>query len=166
METVIYDLFIEEMENSGFVRVPSKIEENEVELAEDDEAIYIKTEHLKNCNAFSIKGIRESKNENKIVERPHNIYLKIYDYDRKEARPEDAIRFAIIGTKRSTGQSSVIYYHYPYELLSSGKFIGIKKGMMITKDEKLEIKVIRGKEPIKIGKFELIIECDKWYSKR
>lgn len=166
MEDSIYGLFLDEMQKSGFEKIHFKIQENDVEISGDDESIYIVA---RDCRAFSIRGIRESKTRNIISSKPHSIYIKAYDYNGEEAKPNDAVRFSIIEVDRSSGlptdsqnRKHIIFYHYPYSTLSGKKFLGIKKGIVITKDKKLEIKIIRNGKPIKIGKLELIIECDKW----
>lgn len=162
----IYDSYVEEMQNGGFIKKFSTVNENDIELSEDDTSIYITLE--RDCHALSIRGIRESKIKNKIVTRPYGIYIKIYDYKGEEAKPSDAVKFSIIELDRSYFNKPNIkyyttYYHYPYSAVSSKKFLGVKKGIVITKDKKLEINIIRNVEHIKIGKLELLIECDKWY---
>lgn len=166
MEDTIYDLFLDEMQKSGFEKIYFKIQENDIELSDDDESIYITA---RDCRALSIRGIRESKARNIISNKPHRMYIKVYDYNGEEAKPNDAVRFSIIEINRSSAlptdpqnRKHTVFYHYPYGLVSGGKFLGIKKGIVITKDKKLEIKIIRNGKPIKIGKLELIIECDRW----
>lgn len=166
MEDSIYDLFLDEMQKSGFKKIDFKIKENDVELSDDDESIYVV---IRDCRALSIKGIRESKTRNIMSSKPHSIYIKAYDYNGEEARPKDTVRFSIIEVDRSSGfptgsqnRRHTIFYYYPYSSLSGKKFLGIKKGIVITKDKKLEIKIIRDGKSVKIGKLELIIECDKW----
>lgn len=166
MVATLYEKFIEEMEKSGLRKVLTSIEENDVDISDNDEVIYIKA---KGCQAFSIKGVRESTIRGKILTSPYYIRIKVYDNNYDEAKPEDAVQFGIAELKSGSvnkypdGYSHVIYYYYPYRVASSG--LKIKKGIVITKDKILEMKIIRNGAPIKIGKFELKIECDKWYRK-
>lgn len=169
MEDTIYDLLIEEMEKN-FVRIPSKINENEIELSDNDESILITPRPL-DCDTISIRGIRESKIKKILSSKPHSIFIKLYDYNGEEVLPNDTVRFSIIEPNKQASPCEqispenvkrTVFYHYPYSLLSGGKFLGFKKGIVITKEKKLEIKFIRNGKPIKIGKLELIIECDRW----
>lgn len=165
MQTTLYEQFVEEMERSGLKKVFSNLDEKDVELSDDDDIIYITP---KDCQAISIKGIRESTIRGKLLTRPHYIYMKIYGDDGKEMVPEDAIQFSIATLKKSglptlipDEWSHVIYYHYPYRAVSSK--LKFKKGIVLTKNKRLEIRIIRNGEPLKIAKLEIKIECDKWF---
>jgi hypothetical protein len=160
METTLYDELIKEMRNRGLSNKYSMLEEKDVTISDDDESIYIT---VNECKMISIKGIRESRIKRRLSTSPHYIYLKIYDYDYKEAEPEDSVQFSIteFGKKLFSEDRHIIYYHYPYKMVSA-KLV-IKKGIVITKDKRLEIRIVRKNIPLKIGKFELKIECDKWY---
>lgn len=163
--STIYEQFIEEMENNGFRKVRYVIDEIYANLSDDDEAISV-TAH--DCHMITIKGIKESKATNGIVTTPHNIYMKIYDDDGKELEHNDMVQFSIAEYIRkglpTVGQreNCCIYYSYPYRSVSSGAGVKLKKGIAITKDKRFDIKAIRKASPLKIGKFELAIECDKW----
>lgn len=163
MQMTLYEQFIEEMERSGFKKVFTILDEKDLELS-DDTIICIAP---KNCQAISIKGVRESTVRGKLLTKPHYIYIKIYGDDGKEMMPEDTVQFSIATFKKSGlptliphTWSHVIYYHYPYRVSSKLKF---KKGMVLMKNKRLEIRVIRNGEQLKIAKFEIKIECDKWY---
>ena len=168
MEYTLYEQLIEEWESSGYRKILSKIDENDVEISDNDEAIWITPQ---NCNMISIKGIRESKKGGKLSTEPHHIFMKVWDYNGEELRENDAIQFSLVELRRSPSsfptdtpkQSNTVYYHYPYWLASSG--IRLKKGIIITKDKKLELKVIRDGKLIKFWKLELCIQCHKWYKK-
>lgn len=168
MEYTLYEQLVEELENSGYRKILSKIDENDVDISDNDEAIWITSQ---NCDMISIKGIRESKRGEKLLAEPHRIIMKVWDYNGEELRENDAIQFSLIELKRSPSslstdipkQSNTVYYHYPYRLALSG--IRLKKGIIITKDKRLELKVIRDGKPIKFWKLELCIQCHKWYKK-
>jgi hypothetical protein len=165
MQTTLYEQFIEEMERSGLKKIFTYLDEKYVELSDDDNFIYVTA---KDCQAISIKGVRESAIEGKLLIRPHYIHMRVYGYDGNEMMPEDAIQFSIATLKKSglptlspDEWSRVTYYHYPYIVASSK--LKFKKGIVITKNKRLEIRVIRNGEQLKIAKFEIKIECDKWY---
>ena len=157
MQATLYEQFVEEMERTGLKKVFTILDDKGVELSDDDEIISIKA---KDCQAISIKG--------KLLAHPHYIYMKIYGNDGKEILPEDTIQFSIAELKRPGLPtlspdiwSHVIYYHYPYRsVLSKLKF---KKGIVLTKNKRLEIRIIRNGDLLKIGKFDIKIECDKWF---
>lgn len=162
MELTLYDKFVEEMNKTGLRKVFANLEEKDVTLSDDDEVIYIT---IKDCQAISIKGIRESTIRGKLFVHPHYMSIKIYDYNYQEAKPEDAVQFSVAELKKS-GLSSpewphIIYYHYPYRVASSK--LKLKKGIVITKNKRLELRIMRNGSPLKIGKFALKIECDKWF---
>lgn len=164
MQTTLYEQFVEEMERSGLKKVFTILDEKDLELSDGDDIIYITP---KNCQAISIKGVRESTVKGTLLTNPHYIYIKIYGDDGKEMAPEDTIQFSIATLKRSGLPTSipdkwshVIYYHYPYRVCSKLKF---KKGIVLKKNKRLEIRIIRNGESTKIAKFEIKIECDKWY---
>ena len=161
----LYEQFVEEMERSGLKKIFANLDEKDVGLSEDDDIIFITP---KDCQAISIKGIRESTIRGKIITRPHYIYMKIYEEGGKEMMSEDAIQFSIATLKKSglptltpDEWSHVVYYHFPYRVVSSK--LKFKKGIVLTKNKRLEIRIIRNGEPLKIAKFEIKIECDKWY---
>lgn len=165
MQITLYQQFVAEMERTGLKKVFTNLDEKDVGLSDDDDIIYITA---KDCQAISIKGVRESTIRGKLYSNPHYIHMKAYGYDGNEMMPEDAIQFSIAELKR-TGLptltldewSHVIYYHYPYRTVSSK--LRFKKGIVLTKNKRLEIRIIRNGEPLKIAKFEIKIECDKWY---
>lgn len=159
MET-LYDKLIEEMEKYGFRKVFANLDEKDVTISDEDDAIYIT---IKDSQSISIKGIREAKVRGKLLTHPHYIYLKVYDYNYEEAKPEDAVQFSIteLGKTLEKKENHVVYYHYPYRKVVTK--LGLKKGVVITKDKRLEIRIIRDGKPLKIGKFEINIECHKWY---
>ena len=165
MHATLYEQFVEEMEGAGLKKVPTILDDKGVELSDDDKIITIKA---KDCQAISIKGVRESTIRGKLITHPHYIYMKIYGYDGKEILPEDTIQFSIAELKKlglptlsPDIWSHVIYYHYPYRSASSK--LKFKKGIVLTKNKKLEIRIIRNGDLLKIGKFDIKIECDKWY---
>jgi len=165
MQTTLYQQFVEKMEMTGLKKVFANLDEKYVELSGDDDIIYITT---KDCQAISIKGVRESTISGKLSTHPHYIRMKIYGYDGNEIMPEDTVQFSIAELKKSglptlspDKWSHVIYYHYPYRTASSK--LKFKKGIVLTKNKRLEIRIIRNGEPLKIAKFEIKIECDKWY---
>ncbi len=174
--TTIYEQFIEEMENNGFKKVCSVIDEVYADLSDDDDAISI-TAH--SCHMVTIKGMKQSERVTKEYGRvtsPHNIYMKLYGNDGKEFEHNDMVQFSIVESVRKglptmdykddmghrERENRCIYYSYPYRSVSTRAGIRFKRGMAITKDKKLEIKAIRNSLPLKIGKFELAIECDMW----
>ncbi len=166
MQITLYEQFVEAMERSGFKKIFTNLEEKDVGLSEDDDIIYIMP---KDCQAISIKGVRESTIKGKLLNRPHYIYMKAYGYDGNEMIPEDAIQFSIATLKKSglptlspDAWSHVIYYHFPYRAASSK--LKFKKGIVLTKNKRLEIRIIRNGGPLKIAKFEIKIECDKWFN--
>lgn len=165
MQITLYEQFVEEMERSGLKKVFTTLDEKDVELSDDDDIIYIMP---KDCQAISIKGVRESTIKGKLLTHPHYIYIKIYGDDGKEMMPKDTMQFSIATLKKSGLPTltldewpHVIYYHYPYRVASSK--LKFKKGIVLTKNKRLEIRIIRNGEPLKIAKFEIKIECDKWY---
>lgn len=164
-ETTPYEQFVFQMEKTGLRKEFIILEEKDVKLSEDDSVIYITNN---NCNAISIKGINEASARGRILNHPYYISIKIFGNDGKEVLPEDAVQFSITefnSTALPTApeiRSHVIYYHYPY---SSASRIRLKRGIVITKDRRLEIRVIRNGTPLKIAKVELKIECDKWFKK-
>lgn len=165
MQITLYEQFIEEMERTGLKKVFTNLNEKDVGLSDDDDIIYITP---KDCQVISIKGVRESTVCGKLLISPHYIHMKIYGHDGNEMMPEDTIQFSIATLKRSglptlipDEWSHVIYYHYPYRTASYK--LKFKKGIVLTKNKRLEIRVIRNGEPLDIAKFEIKIECDKWY---
>jgi len=165
MQDTKYEQFIDEMENNGFKKEYSVINELYAELSEDDETISIAA---RDCHMITIKGIREAARGDGKVTPLHHIYMEIYDYYRKQMNDNDTIQFAIAEFKSKelpTMEPEVhrcIYYQYPYRTVALGaKF---KKGIAITKDKILEIKIIRNSKPMKIGRFSMELECDKWFS--
>lgn len=165
MQIALYEQFITEMERTGLKKVFTNLEEKDVGLSDDDKAIYVTT---KDCQAISIKGIRESTIGGKLSIHPHYIRMKIFGYGGNEMIPEDTVQFSIAELKRSGLPTSspdewshVIYYHYPYRTVSSK--LKFKKGIVLTKNKRLEVRIIRNGESLKIAKFEIKIECDKWY---
>ncbi len=165
MQMTLYEQFVTEMEMTGLKKVFTNLDEKYVELSDDDDIIYITA---KDCKAISIKGVRESVVRGKLSTHPHYIRMKIYGYDGNEIMPEDTVQFSIAELKKSglptlsaDKWSHVIYYHYPYRTASSQ--LKFKKGIVLTKNKRLEIRIIRNGEPLKIAKFEIKIECDKWY---
>lgn len=165
MQTTLYQQFVTEMEMTGLKKVFTYLYDKDVELSDDDDIIYITP---KDCRAISIKGIRESTIRGKLLTHPHYINMKIYGYDGSEMLPGDTVQFSIAELKRSglptlspNKWPHVIYYHYPYRTASFK--LKLKKGIVLTKNKRLEIRVIRNEKPLKIAKFEIKIECDKWY---
>ena len=164
-QTTLYEQFIEEMERTGLNKVFTILDDKSAELSDDDTIISIKA---KDCQAISIKGVRESTLNGKLITHPHYINMKIYGYDGGEMMPEDTVQFSIAELTKSglptlspEKWSHVIYYHYPYRLvLSKLKF---KKGIVLTKNKRLEIRIMRNGYQLKIGKFEIKVECDKWF---
>ena len=165
VQTTLYEQFIEEMEGAGLKKVFTILDDKSVELSDDDKIVSIKA---KDCHTISIKGVRESTIRGKLMTHPHYIYMKIYGYDGKEIMPEDTVQFSIAELKKSGLPTlspdkwyHVIYYHYPYRMASSK--LKFKKGIVLTKNKRLEIRIIRNGDLLKIGKFEIKIECDKWF---
>ena len=164
MQTTLYEQFVEEMERTGLKKIFTILDDKGAELSDDDNIISIRA---KDCKMISIKGVRESTIRGKLMTNPHYICMKIYGYDGKEIMPEDTIQFSIAELKKSglptlspDKWSHVVYYHYPYRLASSK--LKFKKGIVLTKNKRLEIRIIRNGDLLKIGKFEIKIECDKW----
>ncbi|MBU0895968.1 MAG: hypothetical protein KJ584_05165 [Candidatus Omnitrophica bacterium] len=154
------------MERTGLKKVFTNLDEKYVELSDDDDIIYITA---KDCNAISIRGIRESAIGGKLSTYPHYIRIKIYGYNGVEILPEDTVQFSIAELKKSGLPTlfpdkwpHVVYYHYPYRTVSSK--LKLKKGIVLTKNKRLEIRIIRNGESLKVAKFEIKIECDKWYN--
>ncbi len=164
MQITLYDQFVEEMVKAGFKKVFAKLDEKDIGLSDNEDIIYILP---KDCQAISIRGIRESTISGKLLIHPHYVQIRVYGYNGEEIMPEDAVQFSIATLKKSglptlspDQWSHVIYYHYPYRLATSK--LKFKKGIVITKDKRLEIRIIRNGEPLKIAKFEIKLECDKW----
>lgn len=163
----LYGQFVEEMERSGLRKVFTILEEKDVGLSDNDDTIIVSA---KDCQAISIKGIRESMVNGKLLTHPYYISMKIYGDDGNEILPGDTVRFGI-GKLKKSGLPTltpdtwfhIVYYHYPYRLVSSK--LKLKKGIVITKDKRLEIKIERKGELLKIAKLDIRIECDKWYKK-
>lgn len=173
-EITLYEQFICEMEKVGLRKEFATLEEKDVTLSEDDEVIYVAipitgvVPEVNSYNTISIKGIRESSIRGRIKTHPYHISVKIYDYKGEEAKPEDAVQFSITEFKKGLPssqevQSHVIYYHYPYRIASDK--LRFKRGIMITKGRRLEIRIMRNGVPLKIAKFALKMECDKWFKK-
>lgn len=162
----MYEQFIEEMEMNGFRKVHSRIDEIYARLSDDDNVVSISA---LDCHMITIKGIRESKRGDANDTLPHRIFMKIYSENGKELEGGDTIQFSIVSIER-TGLPTVdpvahccVYYHYPYRTISSKEGVAFKKGIAITKDKRLEIRILRGPNKLAIGKFEIILECDKWF---
>lgn len=154
------------MEMNGFRKVHSILDEIYAKLSDNDDIISIAA---LDCHMITIKGIKESITEDKKETVPYILRMKIYSYDGKELEPNDTIQFSIVEmikkelpTMKPDVHSS-IYYQYPYRAISSRAGIKFKKGIAITKDKILEMKIFRGFTPLKIGKFEMNLECDKWF---
>ncbi len=163
MKTTRYEQFIGEMEKNGFLKVRSVIDEIYADLSDDDETISITA---RDCHMITIKGIKESTMADGRVTIPHNIYMKIYSNDGKELDNKDTVQFSITELRRRELSKNIhccVYYNYPYGSVSAGTGIKLKKGISIVKDKKLNIKAMRKSTPLKIWKFELMIECDKWF---
>lgn len=166
MKQTKYEQFIDEMEMNGFRKVHSFLDEIYAKLSYDDVVISITA---LDCHMITIKGIKESIIENREVSNPHRLRMKIYSEDSKELEPRDAIQFSVVKLLRKgfpTMEPSIhscVYYNYPYRSISSKVGIKFKKGIAITKDKRLEIKIFRGSNVLKIGKFEMSLECDKWF---
>ena len=166
MRQTMYEQFIEEMELNGFRKVHSKIDEIYAKLSDDDNIISISA---LDCHMVTIKGIRESKSGDGYDTLPHRIFMKIYSEDGKELESGDTIQFSIVSIERTglptvdPGKHCCIYYHYPYRAISSERGITLKKGIAIIKDKRLEFKMFRRSELLKIWKFEMSLECDKWF---
>lgn len=165
-----YEQFVYQMEKIGLRKEFTILEEKDATISEDDEIIYITVPTIEDkCRAISIRGIKETVVKKRMVTRPYYISIKIYTYGGQEANPEDTIQFSItefkkIGLKVATDVSShIVYYHYPYKVASDR--LRFKKGMIITRDRRLEIRISRNSIPLKIGKIEIRLECDKWYAK-
>lgn len=174
-EETPYEQFISHMEKIGLRKEFSALEEIDVALSEDDEVIYIAiptngtdSNGTNNYRAISIRGIKEASIKGRIMTHPYDIVLKVYGYGGEEAKPEDTTQFSITEFKKGLSSDQeinyhVVYYNYPYRIVSSK--LRLKKGIIVTKDRRLEIRIIRESVPLKIAKFEIKIECDKWYKK-
>lgn len=166
MRQTIYERFIEEMEKNGFRKVHSYIDEIYTKLSDDDEIVSITAI---DCHMVTIKGLKESLRGNEGNTPPHRIFMKVYSEDGKELGHNDTIQFSIINIERKglptvdNNTHCCVYYHYPYGSISSKKGIVFKKGIAITKDKRLEIRILRNSKQLKVGKYELNLECDKWY---
>lgn len=164
MQETLYEQLIEEMEKSGFRQVHSIIDEMYAGLSEDDETISVTA---RDCHMITIKGIKDSTIGKGLGYAPHNISMKIYGYDGKELEHNDTIQFGITKlTYRGLptmkpDMYTTIYYHFPYRVISVG--VKLKKGVAITKDKILEIRIFRNSNRLKIAKFDLALECDKWF---
>ena len=165
MQYTKYEQFIDEMEKNGFKKERSVINEIYATLSEDDETISVAAH---DCHMITMKGMRESARGDGTVTPIHHIYMEIYDYHREKMNDNDTIQFAVAEFRKKglpTEEPEVhrtIYYHYPYRSVALGaKF---KKGFAITKDKILEMKIIRSSKPVKIGRFSMELECDKWFS--
>ena len=163
MKTTKYEQFIDEMERNGFRKVHSVIDEIYARLSDEDDIISI-TAH--DCHMMTIKGMKESKREDGSTTPVHKLFMKIYGEGGKELEHNDTIQFSIaesIHKGLPTMDKDIyrcIYYQYPYRSLPLG--IKFKKGIAITKDKRLDIKIFRDSKPVKVGKFVLELECDKW----
>jgi hypothetical protein len=152
------------MEKSGFRKARSVLDELYANLSDDDETISITA---RDCNAVTIKGIKDSTIRNGLTCNPHNISMKIYGYDGKELEPSDTIQFGITRLTykglptMKPDEHTTIYYHFPYRIIYLGTTF--KKGIVITKDKILEIGIFRKSNRLKIAKFDLSLECDKWF---
>lgn len=164
MKETLYEQFIDKMESGGFRKIRSFIDEFYADLSEDDETISVTA---RDCHMITIRGEKDSARGYGLGSSPHIISMKIYGYDGKELEPSDAIQFGItkltykgLPTIRP-GKHTIIYYNFPYRVISAGaKF---KKGISITNDKILEIGVFRNSNRLKIAKFDLELECDKWF---
>lgn len=164
MQETLYEQFIDKMESGGFRKVRSVIDEIYAGLSDDDETISITA---RDCHMITIRGVKDSTRGNGLGSSPHNISMKIYGYDGKELESNDAVQFGIsklIYRGLPTEEPDIhttIYYNFPYRLISVGaKF---KKGIAIDKDKILEIGIFRNSNRLKIAKFDLDLECDKWF---
>ncbi len=164
MQETLYEQFIDKMESDGFRKVRSIIDETYAGLSEDDETIFI-TAH--NCHMITIRGVKDSTRRSGLRSSPYNISMKIYGYDGKELESSDTVQFGITTLTYKGFRTeepdihTTIYYNFPYRVISVGaKF---KKGISITKDKILEIRVFRSSNRLKIAKFDLVLECDKWF---
>jgi hypothetical protein len=169
-EETPYEQFISQMEKVGLRKEFSTLEEKDVTLSEDDEVIYIAipATGINNYRAISIRGIKEASIKGRIIIHPYDITVKVYGYGGEEAKPEDSVQFSITEFKKGLPSvqetdSHIVYYNYPYRIASSK--VRLKKGIIVTKDRRLEIRVMRDSVPLKIAKFGIKIECDKWYKK-
>lgn len=167
-EDTLYEQFIYHMEKIGLRKEFSILEEKDVTLSGDDEVIYITIPKTGNDNysTISIKGIKEASIRGRIMTHPYYIFMKVYGYDGEDAKPEDTVQFSITEFKKglptaSEINSHAVYYNYPYRVASEK--LRLKRGIVITKDRRLEIRIMRNSVPLKIAKFEIKIECDKWY---
>lgn len=165
MRKTLYEQFVAEMERSGFKKIFTRLIEKDIELSDNDCIIYVTP---KDCEVISIKGIRESTVIGKLLTHPHYANMKIYGYDGNEMLSEDTVQFSIATLRRSglptlysDKWSHTIYYRYPYRTVSSK--LKFKKGIVITKNKRLEIRIMREGKFLKIGKLDINMECDKWY---
>jgi len=170
-EETLYEQFIYCMEKIGLKREFSILEDKDVILSDDDKVIYIEVpkDGIDRIDTISIKGIQEASIRGRMITHPYYITLKVYGYGGEEAKQEDTVQFSITEFKKGALSSKeisshIVYYHYPYRI-ASGK-LRLKRGIVITKDRRLEIRIIRNGEAIKIGKFSIKIECDKWYKQK
>lgn len=164
MQETLYEQFIDKMESGGFRKVRSIIDEIYADLSGDDETISITA---RDCHMITIRGVKDSTRGNGLGSSPHNISMKIYGYDGKELESTDTIQFGITKLTynglptQEPDIHTTIYYNYPYRVISVGaKF---KKGISISKDKILEIRIFRKSNRLKIAKFDLELECDKWF---
>jgi len=163
MSATIYEQFIDKMETSGFRKVHSVIDEIYAKLSDSDDVISVTAQ---DCHMITIKGINESISRYGGVTPAHKLSMRIYSEGGKELEYDDTVQFIIVELIRmglptiDPGMKSCIYYQYQYRSLLQG--IKFKKGIAITKDKRLDIKILRNSRYIKIGKFSLELECDKW----
>ncbi len=166
MKQTKYEQFIDKMETNGFRKIHSFLDEIYARLSDDDDTISIAAH---DCHMITIKGIRESITGDKRTTPPHSLNMKIYSDGGKELEPNDSIQFSIVELERKgiptmkPDVHSTIYYHYPYRAISSKSGIKFKKGIAINKDRRLEMRVYRCSSRLKIGKFEMKLECHKWF---
>lgn len=166
MRQTRYERFIEEMEMNGFRKDHSTIDEFYAQLSDHDDFVYITAI---DCHMITIKGIIESTRGNGVSTPPHHVCMKIYSEDGKELEPNDTVQISIVSFGRrglptaDKDGNCCVYYHFPYRAISSEKGIALKKGIAITKDKRLEMKMLRKSNQLKIWKFEMSLECDKWF---
>jgi hypothetical protein len=164
MRETIYEQFIDEMQKGGFGKARSIIDEIYADLSGDDETISVTA---RDCHMITIRGVKDSTRGNGLGSSPHKISMKIYGYDGKELADDDTIQFGISTLiykglpTMDPDKYTTIYYHFPYRIISIGTTF--KKGIAITKDKTFEIKIFRRSNRLKIGKFDLELECDKWF---
>jgi hypothetical protein len=164
MKETLYEQFIDKMESDGFRKIRSLIDETYADLSEDDETISVTA---RDCHMITIRGEKDSIRRYGSRSSPYSISMKIYGYDGKQLESSDTVQFGI--TKLTykglptikPDKYTIIYYNFPYRVIHAGaKF---KKGIAITKDKILEIMVFRNSSRLKIAKFDLELECDKWF---